>query len=149
MAQMEENEFEGILQVLQKDFELRQKEQQRLNKIQEDIEEENNKATVLSKNMKLNKNVCIRCCRSFGIIFNSKQTCQGCKLYICKSCSMYDRESKGYICHICAKDKELKLQSCEWFYDNVSKKFKRFGSAKVVRTLYKQKKDSSRRYHTI
>jgi hypothetical protein len=59
MAQMEEDEFEGILQVLQKDFELRQKEQQRLNKIQEDIEEENNKATVLSKNMKLNKNVCI------------------------------------------------------------------------------------------
>jgi hypothetical protein len=59
MAQMEEDEFEGILQVLQKDFELRQKEQQRLNKIQEDIEEENNKATVLSKNMKLNENVCI------------------------------------------------------------------------------------------
>ena len=59
MAQMEEDEFEGILQVLQKDFELRKKEQQRLSKIQEDIEEENNKATVLSKNMKLNKNVCI------------------------------------------------------------------------------------------
>ena len=59
MAQMEEDEFEGILQVLQKDFELRKKEQQRLSKIQEDIEEENNKATVLSKNMKLNKKVCI------------------------------------------------------------------------------------------
>jgi hypothetical protein len=36
-----------------------EKEQQRLSKIQEDIEEENNKATVLSKNMKLNKKVCI------------------------------------------------------------------------------------------
>ena len=74
-------------------------------KIQEDIEEENNKATVLSKKTKLNENVCVRCCRSFGIIFNRKQTCQGCKLYICKSCCMYDRESKGYICHNCAKDK--------------------------------------------
>ena len=63
MAQMEEDEFEGILQVLKKDFELRKKEQQRLSKIQEDIEEENNKATVLSKNMKLNKKVCIWCCR--------------------------------------------------------------------------------------
>jgi hypothetical protein len=30
VAQMEEDEFEKILQVLQKDFELRQKEQQRL-----------------------------------------------------------------------------------------------------------------------
>jgi hypothetical protein len=74
-------------------------------KIQEDIEEENNKATVLSKKTKLNENVCVRCCRSFGIIFNRKQTCQSCKLYICKSCCMYDRESKGYICHNCAKDK--------------------------------------------
>ena len=30
MAQMDEEEFEKILQVLQKDFELRQKEQERL-----------------------------------------------------------------------------------------------------------------------
>ncbi|XP_063412905.1 titin homolog isoform X4 [Mytilus trossulus] len=149
MGQMNEEEFEKILQVLQKDFELRQKEQDRLSKIQEDIEEENQKATVLSKKTKLNENVCIRCCRSFGIIFNRKQTCQLCKLYICKSCCLYDRENKGFICHTCAEARELKMKSCEWFYDNVSKKFKRFGSAKVVRTLYKQKrKDSARRYHT-
>ncbi|XP_076087561.1 uncharacterized protein LOC143057986 isoform X3 [Mytilus galloprovincialis] len=149
MGQMNEEEFEKILQVLQKDFELRQKEQDRLSKIQEDIEEENQKATVLSQKTKLNENVCIRCCRSFGIIFNRKQTCQVCKLYICKSCCLYDRENKGYICHTCAEARELKMKSCEWFYDNVSKKFKRFGSAKVVRTLYKQKrKDSARRYHT-
>ncbi|XP_071149942.1 uro-adherence factor A-like isoform X6 [Mytilus edulis] len=149
MGQMNEEEFEKILQVLQKDFELRQKEQDRLSKIQEDIEEENQKATVLSKKTKLNENVCIRCCRSFGIIFNRKQTCQLCNLYICKSCCLYDRENKGYICHTCAEARELKMKSCEWFYDNVSKKFKRFGSAKVVRTLYKQKrKDSARRYHT-
>lgn len=72
-------------------------------KIQEDIEEENQKATVLSQKTKLNENVCIRCCRSFGIIFNRKQTCQLCKLYICKSCCLYDRENKGYICHTCAE----------------------------------------------
>ena len=37
--------------------------------------------------------------------------------------------------------RELSNQSCEWFYNNVKKKFKRFGSAKVVRSLYKRKSE--------
>lgn len=32
----------------------------------------------------------------------------------------------------------LKTQSLEWFYNNVRKRFKRFGSAKVLRTLYRK-----------
>jgi len=33
--------------------------------------------------------------------------------------------------------RDLKHKSLDWFYNNVSQKYKRFGSAKVVRTLYK------------
>lgn len=32
----------------------------------------------------------------------------------------------------------LKTQSLEWFYNNVRKRFKRFGSAKVLKTLYRK-----------
>lgn len=32
----------------------------------------------------------------------------------------------------------LKTQSLEWFYTNVKKRFKRFGSAKVLKTLYRK-----------
>jgi len=33
------------------------------------------------------------------------------------------------------------MQTCDWFYTGVKQKFKRFGSAKVVRSLYKRKTD--------
>lgn len=32
----------------------------------------------------------------------------------------------------------LKTQSLEWFYTNVKRRFKRFGSAKVLQTLYRK-----------
>lgn len=32
----------------------------------------------------------------------------------------------------------LKTQSLEWFYSNVRRRFKRFGSAKVLKMLYRQ-----------
>lgn len=32
----------------------------------------------------------------------------------------------------------LKTQTLEWFYNNVRKRFKRFGSAKVLKTLYRK-----------
>lgn len=32
----------------------------------------------------------------------------------------------------------LKIQSLEWFYNNVRRRFKRFGSAKVLKNLYRR-----------
>ncbi|KAM7369997.1 hypothetical protein PAMP_011284 [Pampus punctatissimus] len=32
----------------------------------------------------------------------------------------------------------LKIQSLEWYYNNVKSRFKRFGSAKVLKTLYRK-----------
>lgn len=32
----------------------------------------------------------------------------------------------------------LKTQTLDWFYNNVRKRFKRFGSAKVLKTFYRK-----------
>ncbi|XP_060597174.1 uncharacterized protein LOC132751058 isoform X2 [Ruditapes philippinarum] len=130
-------EAQQILKVIQKDFELRQKERERLSKIEEVVNEEESKTEVLTKQQKFNENCCIRCCQTFGFIFNRKQLCQSCRLYVCKSCARYDDNIKGYVCKACLTELELKQKSGDWFYNNVSRKYKRFGSAKVVRTLYK------------
>ncbi|XP_052812701.1 muscle M-line assembly protein unc-89-like isoform X2 [Mya arenaria] len=140
-------EAEQILKVIQKDFELRQKERERLSKIEEDISEEENKTEVLTKQKKFNENCCIRCCQTFGIIFNRRQLCQICHLYVCKACAKYDDSIKGYKCNACLKEKELKHKSLGWFYDNVSRKYRRFGSAKVVRTLYKHADSGRSKFH--
>ena len=43
--------------------------------------------------------------------------------------------------YLCCVFRELHMQTCDWFYTGVKQKFKRFGSAKVVRSLYKRKTD--------
>ncbi|CAD5122271.1 DgyrCDS10714 [Dimorphilus gyrociliatus] len=44
-------------------------------------------------------------------------------------------QKSAYICKTCDNDKQLSASTCSWFYDGVKKKFRRFGSAKIVRTL--------------
>ena len=48
-----------------------------------------------------------------------------------------------YLCNF----RDLKTKSFDWFYKNVSEKFKRFGSAKVVRSLYKHADVGHSKYH--
>lgn len=39
---------------------------------------------------------------------------------------------------VCVCLRLLKTQSLEWFYTNVKTRFKRFGSAKVLKTFYRK-----------
>ncbi|XP_016389021.1 rab effector MyRIP-like, partial [Sinocyclocheilus rhinocerous] len=57
---------------------------------------------------------------------------------VCKSCRTYSQSERGYICAACQKSRLLRTQSLEWFYNNVKSLFKRFGSAKVLKTLYRK-----------
>ncbi|CAH1789791.1 unnamed protein product [Owenia fusiformis] len=139
---LDETECERILNVIQRDFELRQSEKERLSKIEEEIRDEKTKVNILAKQQNFNDNCCMRCFSTFFFIFNRRVQCYNCKFFVCKNCSGFDKHQKEYICKICEKQIELATQSCEWFYANVRQKFKRFGSAKVVRSLYKRKSGS-------
>lgn len=137
LSHLSEEECEQILRVLQKDFELRQKEKERIGAIEATLNNEKNKTHVLSQQTKFNKNCCIRCCQVFGLIFNRRRQCYACGYNVCRDCCDYDTDSKNYVCHFCAKEKTLPKQTGSWFYNTVSQRFRRFGSAKVVRSLYK------------
>ena len=45
--------------------------------------------------------------------------------------------------------RELQVQACEWFYGQIKCRFRRFGSAKVVRSLYKRNSEGCKlkKYH--
>ncbi|KAK7506449.1 hypothetical protein BaRGS_00002561 [Batillaria attramentaria] len=137
LSHLTEEECEQVLHVLQKDFELRQKERERIGAIESTLNNEKNKTQVLSQQNKFNRNCCIRCCQVFGLIFNRRRQCYACGFNVCRDCCDYDVERKKDICHFCAKEKALPKQTCSWFYNTVSQRFRRFGSAKVVRSLYK------------
>ncbi|XP_078391635.1 rab effector MyRIP-like isoform X2 [Cetorhinus maximus] len=139
LSGLTDDEAEHVLQVVQRDFDLRKKEQERLSELKQKLNEESNKRTILSKQEKFNENCCIRCCSPFTFLLNTKRPCLDCKFNICKNCGAYSKKEKAWICTVCHQARLLRTQSLEWYYNNVKGRFKHFGSAKVVHTLYKKR----------
>ncbi|KAG9476031.1 hypothetical protein GDO78_002869, partial [Eleutherodactylus coqui] len=106
--------------------------------LKQKLDEEGNKCSILSKHQKFNEHCCIRCCSPFTFLINSKRQCLDCKFNICKNCSSYQKKEKAWICNVCQQTRLLRTQSLEWYYNNVKSRFKRFGSAKVLKNLYRK-----------
>ncbi|KAM4705604.1 rab effector MyRIP isoform 2-T2 [Rhinophrynus dorsalis] len=138
LSGLTEDEAEHVLQVVQRDFSLRKKEEERLSELKQKLDEEGNKCSILSKQQKFNEHCCIRCCSPFTFLINSKRQCLDCKFNICKNCSSYQKKEKAWICNVCQQTRLLRTQSLEWYYNNVKSRFKRFGSAKVLKNLYRK-----------
>ncbi|XP_010135816.1 PREDICTED: rab effector MyRIP [Buceros rhinoceros silvestris] len=138
LSGLTDEEAEHVLQVVQRDFSLRKKEEERLSEMKQKLDEEGSKCSILSKQQKFNERCCIRCCSPFTFLINSKRQCQDCKYNICKSCSSYQKKEKAWICSVCQQARLLRTQSLDWYYNNVKSRFKCFGSAKVLKNLYKK-----------
>ncbi|XP_068526653.1 rab effector MyRIP isoform X1 [Anas acuta] len=138
LSGLTDEEAEHVLQVVQRDFSLRKKEEERLSEMKQKLDEEGNKCNILSKQQKFNEHCCIRCCSPFTFLINSKRQCRDCKYNICKSCSSYQKKEKAWICSVCQQTRLLRTQSLDWYYNNVKSRFKCFGSAKVLKNLYKK-----------
>ncbi|XP_069504365.1 rab effector MyRIP isoform X2 [Ambystoma mexicanum] len=138
LSGLTEDEAEHVLQVVQRDFSLRKKEEERLSEMKQKLEEEGSKCSILCKQQKFNEHCCIRCCAPFTFIINSKRQCLDCKYNICKNCSAYQKKDMAWICNVCQQTRLLRTQSLEWYYNNVKSRFKRFGSAKVLKNLYRK-----------
>ncbi|XP_070433284.1 rab effector MyRIP isoform X5 [Equus przewalskii] len=102
------------------------------------LDEEGSKCSILSKHQKFVEHCCMRCCSPFTFLVNTKRRCGDCKFNVCKSCCSYQKHEKVWICCVCQQARLLRTQSLEWFYNNVKSRFKRFGSAKVLKNLYRK-----------
>ncbi|XP_044272914.1 rab effector MyRIP [Varanus komodoensis] len=138
LSGLTDDEAEHVLQVVQRDFTLRKKEEDRLSEMKQKLDEEGNKCSILSKQQSFNERCCMRCCSPFTFLINTKRQCQDCKYNICKNCSSYQRKEKAWLCNVCQQARLLRAQSLEWYYNNVKSRFKRFGSAKVLKNLYRK-----------
>ncbi|XP_050980814.1 rab effector MyRIP isoform X2 [Labeo rohita] len=131
-------EAEHVMQVVQRDMELRKTEETRLNEMKKELVEEGSRSVLLSRQHRFNERCCIRCCSPFTFLLNPKRSCLDCCYSVCKGCCTYSKKDKGWLCSACQKTRLLKTQSLEWFYNNVRRRFKRFGSAKVLKNLYRR-----------
>uniref|UniRef100_A0A4X2LVZ2 Myosin VIIA and Rab interacting protein n=1 Tax=Vombatus ursinus TaxID=29139 RepID=A0A4X2LVZ2_VOMUR len=138
LSSLTDDETEHVLQVVQRDFNLRKKEEERLSEMKQKLDEEGSKCSILSKHRQFTEHCCMRCCTPFTFLLNTKRQCCDCKYNICKSCSSYQKKERVWLCCVCQQTRLLRTQSLEWYYNNVKSRFKRFGSAKVLKNLYKK-----------
>ncbi|XP_067315433.1 melanophilin a isoform X2 [Pseudorasbora parva] len=145
LSRLTEEEAKHVWEVIQRDFELRKKEEERLGELKSKIEKEETKRELLGSQSNLGDSHCIRCLQPFKFLVNSKRQCIDCKLYTCKTCSRYNKKERGWVCDPCRMSRVLKIGTLGWYHDNIRSRFKRFGSAKVMRSLYKRLNENGQR----
>ncbi|NXL50963.1 MELPH protein, partial [Podilymbus podiceps] len=136
LSKLTDEEAKHVWEVVQRDFDLRKKEEERLEELKCKIDQESNKREFLANQSHLNKTHCVHCLQPFKFLLNSKQQCLDCSFYTCKNCSRYNKKEQGWVCDPCRLSRIVKIGSLEWYYEHVRSRFKRFGSAKVLQSLY-------------
>ncbi|KAK1165853.1 melanophilin-like isoform X1 [Acipenser oxyrinchus oxyrinchus] len=138
LSKLTDEEAKHVWEVIQRDFDLRKKEEERLGELKTKLEKEDTKLELLGTQTSLTDSHCIRCLQPFKLLLNSKRPCLDCRLYTCKSCSRYNKKERGWVCDPCRTSRVLKMGTLDWYHEHVRSRFKRFGSAKVMRSLYKR-----------
>nr|ACD14083.1 melanophilin transcript variant 1 [Numida meleagris] len=136
LSKLTDEEAKHVWEVVQRDFDLRKKEEERLEDLKCKIDQESSKREFLTHQSHLNETHCVHCLQPFKFLLNSKRQCLDCHFYTCKSCSRYNKREQGWVCDPCRLSRVVKIGSLEWYYEHVRSRFKRFGSAKVLQSLY-------------
>uniref|UniRef100_A0A671L898 RabBD domain-containing protein n=1 Tax=Sinocyclocheilus anshuiensis TaxID=1608454 RepID=A0A671L898_9TELE len=76
-------EAEHVMQVVQRDMELRKTEETRLNEMKKALVEEGSRSVLLSRQHRFNERCCIRCCSLFTFLLNPKRSCLDCCYNLC------------------------------------------------------------------
>ncbi|KAM5228680.1 melanophilin [Ctenodactylus gundi] len=135
LSKLTDEEAKHVWEVVRRDFALRRREEERLEGLKGKIKKESSKRELLSDTAHLNETHCARCLHPYRLLVNSKRQCLDCGLFICKNCSHVHPEEQGWLCDPCHLARVVKIGSLEWYYEHVKARFKRFGSAKVIRSL--------------
>ncbi|XP_051855164.1 melanophilin isoform X2 [Antechinus flavipes] len=136
LSKLTDEEAKHIWEVVQRDFDLRKKEEERLEELKGKIQKESTKKELLSDQAQLNETHCRHCLQPYRFLLNSKRQCLDCQLYTCKKCGTYNRREQGWLCDPCQLARVVRTGSLEWYYEHVRARFKRFGSDKVMRSLW-------------
>uniref|UniRef100_A0A3P9MXN5 RabBD domain-containing protein n=1 Tax=Poecilia reticulata TaxID=8081 RepID=A0A3P9MXN5_POERE len=138
LSKLTDEEARHVWDVVQRDFDLRRKEEDRLGELKSKIEKEDTKRELLGSGSRLAESCCIRCLQPFRFLLSVRRRCLDCRLHVCGSCSRFSRRERGWLCEPCHLARVLKIGTLEWYHENVRARFKRFGSAKVMRSLFKR-----------
>ncbi|CAH8616012.1 unnamed protein product [Schistosoma guineensis] len=133
---LNEDERQKVLCVVKKDFEVRAKERERLNRFRSSILRRDRELAVKSLTSTSESTSCLLCGRAFIPLINPKHICFNCQREICRNCSESMNKYDEFLCRMCLKEKNYRAMTCNWFYETVIQRFREFGSTTVAKSLF-------------
>ncbi|NXS15013.1 SYTL4 protein, partial [Neodrepanis coruscans] len=137
-------ERELILQVLQRDEELRKAEERRISRRLKNELLEIRRKGAKRGSQRYSERTCARCQQSLGRVSPKANTCRGCNHFVCRDCRSYSPNS-SWRCKVCIKEAELKKTTGDWFYDQRVNRFANHLGSDMVRQSLRHRPAASKR----
>ncbi|XP_051486409.1 synaptotagmin-like protein 4 isoform X3 [Apus apus] len=132
-----------ILQVLQRDEELRKAEEKRIRRLKNELLEIRRKGAKRGS-QRYSERTCARCQQSLGRVSPKGNTCRGCNHLVCRDCRSYSPNG-SWRCKVCSKEAELKKTTGDWFYDQRVNRFANRLGSDMVRLSLRHRTAASKR----
>ncbi|XP_049621308.1 synaptotagmin-like protein 3 isoform X2 [Suncus etruscus] len=112
----------AILQVLFRDQALQSREETRVRKLKAQLQHLRWRGA-RCPDAERREQACARCQRALGRLLNRGAPCQGCSHRVCRDCRVFLGCSQAWKCTVCFEDRNVKIKTGEWFFEERAKKF--------------------------
>ncbi|XP_021107635.1 synaptotagmin-like protein 3 isoform X6 [Heterocephalus glaber] len=128
---LKELEQEIILQVLHRDQAVRSIEEERIRRLKTQLQHLWWRG-VKGSSCEYKDKCCARCQRTLGRLLNRGAVCQGCSHRVCSKCRVFLHRTCTWRCTMCFEDRNVKIKTGEWFFEERAKKFPTEGKRETV-----------------
>lgn len=146
LAFLSDSERERILEVLQRDEELRQAEELRVRSMKTELLEVKRKGAKRGSG-KYSQHSCGRCQDPLSRLTVFSSQCKICNHHLCRNCRIALPDG-SWVCSVCAKETDLKKRTGDWFYDQRVNRFSMTPGHDLVRVSLKKRPMAKKRETT-
>ncbi|XP_071508850.1 uncharacterized protein [Diadema antillarum] len=143
LEHLTEEERKIILDVLRRDDEQRKTDEVRLKKLKTELYELRKKSAIKVDDEEAaaasSKKVCARCREPLGALINSGEVCPKCQQKVCTNCKVVLPMTKKWLCTICNKQLQIRLESGHAFGPWKEGKEELYGTDLVRASLQRSK----------
>ncbi|OCT66022.1 synaptotagmin-like protein 4 [Xenopus laevis] len=143
---LSDTERDLILQVLQRDEDLRKVEEKRIRRLRNELLDIRRKGAKRGS-QRYSERACGRCKKNMGRLAPKANTCRSCNHLVCKECRM-ESTGGGWKCNVCSKEADLKKTTGDWFFDQKVNRFANRLGREMVRMSLRQKPPANKRETT-
>ncbi|XP_077465347.1 uncharacterized protein LOC144082228 isoform X3 [Stigmatopora argus] len=134
---LSERERDLILEVLRRDEELRQTEEQRIRKLKSELQDIKRKGAKRGSR-RYSQRSCARCQGSISLFAFTSNQCSLCRHLVCGQCRAGLADG-SWLCAVCIKESDIKKSTGDWFYNVRVNRFSTAPGHELVRSSLRQR----------